>query len=362
MTLHNHIGILSENQLESEIMFEIVNAFLDHALSEYGIDFQGEIEVDGVQARYKTPEDKGNQKSGFVTFYLDDNPMAVFGHWKKYGPTAYKWFYRNQSELSPQEKADNARKAAERKKSNEIRIANLRHGAAVKAGGLWGMNCLGNISYGYATKKQIVPFGARFFDNQVAFEYFATDERKALRDSGEIQVYSSPVMVLPVVNRNNQLVSLQQISQNGKFKGFLPDGEKKGCFMKIQGCDTIIFEVEGYATGCTIHELTGCTVYVAFDSGNLLDVAGIIDHNHPDAIKIVASDDDRFTPPPHNNVGQIKAKAVVEKLGFFNLKPNFYDDQEGSDWNDLLLHYPKQVIKDHLMTRVKRIVDYVDGD
>lgn len=105
----------------------------------------------------------------------------------------------------------------------------------------------------------------------------------------------------------------------------------KGCFHVMPGNDKFVFVSEGYATGATIFELTGYTNYIAFDCGNLEDVCMAVIVRHPNAIKIVVSDDDRFTLVPIKNPGQTKAIDICSKTDFHNLKPGFTDNESGTD-------------------------------
>ncbi len=334
----------------------VVTDFLDFAEKEYGIKFPSNISTDGTQRRYKMPEDTGCSTSGFVTFYLDANPVAIFGHWKKYGEDCFKWFYRDQKELSKRERDEYKARMRESMRLAKEEDKKRKRAAAVKAGELWLKLELSISSYDYLTIKQVGAYGVKFFDALVAFEYFASDERKAKKQSGEITVYPGATMVVPVQNKQGQLVSLQQISKNGKFKGFLHEGTKKGGFHVIHGNDKYIFVAEGYATAATIYELTGCTCYIAFDCGNLEAVCMSVAARHPNAIKFIASDDDRFTFEPVVNPGQTKAIGICNQTDFYNLKPEFTSNENGTDWNDLLKWRSRDELKSRIRSFIKIIL------
>lgn len=334
----------------------VVTDFLDFAQKEYGISFPSNISTDGTQHRYKMPEDKGCSTSGFVTFYLDDNPVAIFGHWKKYGGDCFKWFYRDQKELSKREREEYKARMRENLRLAQEEDKKRKKIAAVKAGELWLKPEVSVNEYEYLTNKQVGAYGVKFFDALVAFDYFASDERKQKKASGEVTVYPGSIMVVPVQNQQNQLVSLQQISKNGKFKGFLPDGSKKGCFHVIPGNDKYIFVAEGYATAATIYELTGCTCYIAFDCGNLEAVCMSVTARHPNALKLIASDDDRFTFEPVVNPGQTKAIDICNKTDFHNLKPEFTGNENGTDWNDLLKWRSREELKSRIRSFIRTIL------
>ena len=331
---------------------EIISTFLEYASRQYGINFPENIATDGIQHRYKLPGDKGCSTSGFLTFYLDDNPVAIFGDWKQYGRECFKWFYRDQNELSKKERDEYKARMRESMRLAKEEDQRRKKAAAVKAGELWSMPALFPNHYQYLADKRVGAYGVKFYDTRLAFEYFASDERKAKRDAGEITVYPGVVMVLPVQNQQDQLVSLQQIAPNGKFKGFLPDGMKKGCFHVIPGNDKFVFVAEGYATAATIFELTRCTTYVAFDCGNLEAVCMAVIARHPQATKVIASDDDRFTHEPIKNPGQAKAIAICEKTDFHNLKPEFGFQDGGTDWNDLAMYRSRE----ELQARIRKFL------
>lgn len=333
----------------------VVSEFLDFAKKEYGLDFPLELKADGKQHRYKMPGDKGASKSGFVTFYLDDNPMAIFGDWKKYGKECFKWFFRNQKELSKREKDEYKARMRESMAIAKAEDEARKKAAAIKAGQLWQLPAMQVPNYQYLLTKKVGAYGVKFFHSKTAFEFFSSEERKELHRKGEIEIANHPIMVVPVINKEDQLVSLQQISPNGKFKGFLPGGMKKGCFHVIVGTTDYVFVAEGYATAATIFELTGCTVYVAFDCGNLKDVCFSVMARHPDAIKLIASDDDRFTYEPVANPGQTKANEICEETDFHNMKPNFKSNENGTDWNDLLNYRSRDSLFNEMLAFVNRI-------
>ena len=319
----------------STVIFE----FCDWALENCGLDFDPyQIIPDGKLHRYKMDGDKGAAKTGFATFHLDEFPTCQFGRWNETGDQKFIWTSQNVSEMTRAEKEEFERKKRERAEIKRKETEERLHNAAVKSGELWSKPCLGDLFFHYIhDMKKTYNFSARLYSNEDVFEYFATDERKEKLANGEITIYPGMTMVLPLQNENDQLVSLQQISWNGKFKGFIPGGQKRGAFHVIPGKEKFIFLVEGYATGCTIHELTGCTVYVAFDVGNLKAVSEIVAKRHPNAIKVIASDNDRFTEKPIKNPGQTRANEIVALGNWHNMAPVFMEDEdEGTDWNDLI--------------------------
>lgn len=121
------------------------------------------------------------------------------------------------------------------------------------------------------------------------------------------------VLLIPLY-KGNKLVSVQAISAEGK-KQFLAGGETVGAAFVIEGEQPAIV-CEGYATGASVHEITGRKVYVAFNAGNLLAVAKA----NPD-IQLVAADNDS----EKTNTGEQAAKST----GLAYAMP-----PEAGDWND----------------------------
>lgn len=106
------------------------------------------------------------------------------------------------------------------------------------------------------------------------FGYFT---KKGIKDYG-IARYDSGngYIILPCYTfdeeGNCNLTSVQKIWPDGK-KMFLSGASMKGAFLIIGEEDVNMYICEGFATGCSIHEATGKSVVVAFNCGNLKNVA-----------------------------------------------------------------------------------------
>lgn len=131
--------------------------------------------------------------------------------------------------------------------------------------------------------------------------------------------HSSGNLVVPVTDIQGSLHSLQFISATGE-KRFLTGGAVQGCFHVIPGTGSKMYVCEGYATGATIHQATGASVYVAFNSGNLKPVCEQIQGD-----VVVAADNDHKTP---GNPGIKAAKDTGKRY----VVPN---GMTGTDFNDL---------------------------
>ena len=151
-------------------------------------------------------------------------------------------------------------------------------------------------------------------------------EAKSL--TGMYPIYNNSI-VIPAYDEQGNISTIQFIDNDGKKK-FLKGGRKKGCYHLIEGEPDTVYICEGWATGITLSEATGMTVAVAFDAGNLMPVARNVSKKFPNAIKIVAGDDDH---EKEKNVGRQIAEEVARELG---LSAVFPDCEKGeSDFNDI---------------------------
>ncbi|MEP6601374.1 MAG: AAA family ATPase, partial [Nitrospirota bacterium] len=135
----------------------------------------------------------------------------------------------------------------------------------------------------------------------------------------------------------SRLRSLQFISEDGKQKRFLKRGAVAGAYCSIGGPTDTICIAEGFATGATIHEVTGHAVVVAFNAGNLEAVVRSLRSRFPDATLIVCADDDDGVP---GNPGIAKATEAARAVGGLLAVPYFGADRPdgATDFNDLARH------------------------
>ena len=154
--------------------------------------------------------------------------------------------------------------------------------------------------------------------------------------------HKKDVLVLPMVDPLQGLRSLYLVYPNG-FKRPLKGTQFKGLCMAI-GRDLssarIIWVVEGWATGVSLHQLTGEHVVVAFSAGNLEPVIDRLITKYPDAeVKLCADDDQKTLLKTGKNPGIEYAQQVQKKHPQISLyKPIFpAGAPEGlSDINDLM--------------------------
>lgn len=177
-------------------------------------------------------------------------------------------------------------------------------------------------------------------------------EAKALRAAEpDATVLLAGDLLVPARDGAGKLWCLQSI--NPRFKGLMKHGRKAGLY-SVAGAEPAAFAAmlesnatlplvlaEGYATADTVAQLIGQPVIVAFDSGNLMEVAANLRARWPDRLMLVATDNDHLAEKtvlpngqPGVNVGLRKAQEVAENYGAGLMVPVFREAEKGSDWND----------------------------
>jgi putative DNA primase/helicase len=128
-------------------------------------------------------------------------------------------------------------------------------------------------------------------------------------------------LLIPYRDQNGLLHSVQKITASGD-KWNWTGGEVSGHYHTIEGTGKTAYLCEGYATGATIHEATGATVYIAFSAGNMKEVSPLLPEN-----VIVAADNDTETK---GNPGLTAAMSTGREV-------IFPKGTAGTDFNDLAM-------------------------
>lgn len=203
---------------------------------------------------------------GYIVRYHDHRQGDEYFTWKSWGA--------DHSRLSPEEytrkkaeiDAHNARQQEAAALARAQRIAQQRR--------VWDESQPANPEHPYLLKKQVGAFG--------------------IRQRGE-------ALLIPLREGAGQLQALQYIypTKREMADGGLSDkqifGSKRGNFHHIgrPGTPTdTVYVCEGYATGATLHQITGQCVVIAFDAGNLAAVGMAIRTRYPHANLVFAADND----------------------------------------------------------------------
>ena len=143
-------------------------------------------------------------------------------------------------------------------------------------------------------------------------------------------------LLVPMFDPDGALWNVQAIDRRGD-KLFQAGARVKGTSYWIGDpagrADLML--CEGFATGATLHEATGFPVLVAFNAGNLVEVARAMLGRFVGPRWIVAADDDRGTEAKSGrNPGREAAQQAAKLLGAVVLVPEGLPEG-GTDFNDL---------------------------
>jgi phage/plasmid primase-like uncharacterized protein len=114
---------------------------------------------------------------------------------------------------------------------------------------------------------------------------------------------------------------------------------------------------EGYATAATLREVTGFATVVAFDSGNLMDVARAYRQRDSARPIIFAADNDHHLPnrpTPLPNVGKEKPTAAAEAVNGLVLLPSLAPAETGTDWNDFMAQHGRVVMRQRAEAKITK--------
>ncbi len=137
-------------------------------------------------------------------------------------------------------------------------------------------------------------------------------------------------LLVPILDVYGNWQSLQRIFHNGS-KTFLKGGKLDGGMYTLGSIypDGVALICEGYSTGATIFEATGCATVISFNCGNIVKVAIAIRNKFPDVAIVICADDDHQT---RGNPGMAQASAAARAVGGVVAKPNV---KNGTDFNDM---------------------------
>jgi putative DNA primase/helicase len=149
------------------------------------------------------------------------------------------------------------------------------------------------------------------------------------------------LIVLAVRDVRYQIQSMQFIKPNG-FKQFKAGGAIKGGMIWLSppldnDYSGVIRLCEGWATGCTIAEITQQPVVCTLNASNMVNVAKLLVDNFPKATLLICADNDCWGA---NNAGAIAAAESVMITRNKIFYPEFKDSHEAkrpTDFNDLFL-------------------------
>ncbi len=269
------------------------------AMRDAGLSGVDHIEADEQIHRFRVEGDKPGSRNGW---YVNFGNVGAFGSWKE--GVSHTFSSKDRRYMSGWERQEFQKQIRRMCEAKDKARRKSQDAAAAKCLELWNQASPACPEHGYLIKKQVKPYG--------------------LRQRGD-------VLVVPVVNAQGELRSLQRIYASGD-KRFFPDGEITGCYCSIGELTDIVYLCEGWATGATINESSGCGVAVAFNAGNLKPVALNLRRKFPSQKFIIAADNDHAKP---TNTGLAKGREAAATAGMQIVFPTFPSGSTGTDFNDL---------------------------
>ena len=277
------------------------------AIKAAGLVIDGEPIMDGKMHRVPVVDGKKGMRDGAYVGYMDGKPS---GHIQNFRTGHKENWTAAGVQLSAEEQAQLAAQAQLAKQQRAAELAEQHGKAADKAQAKWERlaDAPPNGENAYLARKGVGAHGVKF--------------------DGER-------LVVPVRDVDGKLWSVQSISpEEGAPKMFEKGGRKTGNMHVIgelkPGAEVLV--AEGYATGASLHQATGKTVAVAFDSGNLDAVVGAIKQRHPTSPIYIMGDNDKHA---QQNVGVEKAMAAAQKHQVGVAFPEFKAGGKLTDFNDL---------------------------
>ena len=245
--------------------YDIQRQMADH-LAQAGLVVE-QLEADGEIHRCGvTGKERG--KDGSYKAFLDAPASLWWKNWRT-GEEG-TWRAKEESKLTEEEREEWRERVRQIKEERAQELAQRRNDAADKAARLW-----------------------------AGFQPAAADNpylvRKGIEPLGDIRQTKNGSLVLPVLNADRKLVSLQFIDSEGG-KRFLSGGEVKACFCPLPSADAgrerPLLIAEGYATAVSLRMATGHAVLAAFNCGNLLPVAEMARQTYPHREILLCADND----------------------------------------------------------------------
>jgi putative DNA primase/helicase len=248
---------------------------------------------------------KCNDNTAGWCWLFDDGLGGCFGDWSS--GFSENWQANRGKTFSQTERAEFLERVNEARAKAETDHQQQYLNAAEKAATIWNAAESAPDDHPYLVHKNIRAYGLRLYKE---------------------------ALVIPVCS-DGVLFSLQFIAIDGS-KRFLSGGRVSDgyfCIGTIQDAKAICI-AEGFATGATIHQATGCPVAIAFNARNLESVAKAMRQRLPDIPMIICADDDATTD---GNPGITKANMAARVAGAKVAVPVFGDQRPGdaTDFNDM---------------------------
>ena len=272
------------------------------AIDNAGLHPPEAVEPDGKLHRFSS-SGRRNDDAGWYVYHNDGIPAGAFGDWRS--GLSETWRASSDRTLAPGEERPVRAREKVTRRSRDAEIARRRAEAAKKATAIWQSARPAPADHPYLRMKEVNAHGLRVHEGSLIVP---------LRDGAALH-------------------SLQFIRPDGD-KRFLSGGRVSGCSFLLGDEGDALCIAEGFATGASIREATGCAVAVVFNAGNLQSVAVALRLKSPHLRLIICADDDTGAS---GNPGLTKAREAALAVGALLVVPDFDGDRPdgATDFNDL---------------------------
>ncbi len=288
------------------------------ALQRAGLRPIGAPIMDGKKHRVPVEGDRKGRLSGTYIGHLDRSPAGYIHNFKTGEEVRWRASRPTQT-MTPAEWARERARAEADRATREDERDHRERVTAHRARAIWNM-ARPAANHPYLARKQVQAHGIR------------QDRRGNL--------------LVPMCDGDGTLWGVQTIAEDGT-KMFMKGGRQQGTYATLgegRPEDPLVI-TEGFATAATLREMTGFSVVIAFNSGNLLEVANQLRERHPDRRIIIAADNDHHLPrreQPLPNVGAEKAISAAATVSAIVIMPPFSQLEPGTDWNDHMAQHGRE--------------------
>ncbi|WP_406626077.1 toprim domain-containing protein [Acidovorax sp. SDU_ACID1] len=273
-----------------------------NAIASAGMEPPAEVVADGRIHRF-SPTGKRRDDAAWYVLHLGGVPAGSFGNWR--GGFSQCWCAKRESELSATERKALAQRIEVMRRQRDADQRQRHANAAASAATRWDA-ATPATEHPYLAHKDVQAHGLR--------------------------IEAGRTLLVPMRDALGRLHGVQGIAPDGT-KRFMPGQRVKGLYHAIGKPAGRLVVCEGYATGASIHEDSGHAVAVAFNAGNLMDVAKALRSKFPCLKLVVAADDDAATT---GNPGRTYAEQAALAVGGVVVPMHPRRDPGAScDFNDL---------------------------
>lgn len=271
-----------------------------------GLETEDRIIANGKLQRFHIIGDRKGSKNGWYLLFPDFPSIGMYGCWKRNIKRNWQPHQRKNYSLS------DVRTLNEREQHLQFRLLSefeSEHYSLQVSERIWSAAPPARDNHRYLQSKQVSSHGLR---------------------------YHKGALLIPLMDATCLFHGMQRIWQDGS-KRFSKGTSKTGNFFMIgEPHHATLLLCEGYATGATLHEVSDHAVIVAFDSGNLRQVAEAAHTAWPNYHIFVCADDDH---QKSGNPGLTAATQAAEAIHGTVVMPSFTEDRDelDTDFNDMYL-------------------------